>query len=119
MAFQEAFKHLAKADTLTPRETRVLHYLIGTLDFENFIHLSQADVAKELNLKTSNVSTAFRGLVQKGCLIVGPKVGRSATYRLAPELGWKGRVKSLEDARKNGLKLVIGTGDTAPEKPNT
>lgn len=116
MAFQEGLEHLAKAGNLTAREFRVLCLLMARLDFENFIHLSQADVARELGLRASHVSAAFRRLVEEGCLIVGPKVGRSATYRLAPELGWKGRVRNLEEARKRGLHVVLGT-PRDPELP--
>ena len=92
MASQEGLAVLAKHD-LSIREMRVLLYLMSKLDFENFIYVPQADVAKELQLDKGNVSKCVKKLIELGIIIKGPKVGRAATFRLSPDFGWKGRVK--------------------------
>lgn len=107
MGFQDGFLSLA-ALQLTGREWRVLAYLLGKLDFENYLHVSQADIARQLVIAPPDVSKAVRRLVEAGVLIRGPKVGRAGTLRLAPEFGWKGRVRSLHVARGKALSVVQG-----------
>lgn len=106
MTFQDGLLGLAKDKGLNLEMWRVLSYLMGKLDFENYIHISQAVIAAELGMQPSNMSRAIARLMAKGILIAGPKVGRAKTYRLSPALGWKGRVTSLEKARKSHLEIV-------------
>ena len=68
----------------------VFNALMARLDFENFIQVSQADIASELDMRPSNVSRAMKRLDALG-FIRGPKVGRSHTLQLHPSLAWKGR----------------------------
>ena len=98
MIFQDSLIQLAKDKeiTLTPR--RVLDYLIGLADYDNKIVVSQSFLAEELNLYRPDVSHAISLLLKKGYLEKGPKSGRSFTYRLIPELGYKGRAKSWKRA---------------------
>ena len=100
MNSQEALKLIAKDKDLQGRTLRVFLYLCGILDFENLIQIPQIEICKELDLKRSNVSLAIKILVDKGILIQGPKIGRSFAYRLNPDYGWKGKVKNLNEYRK-------------------
>ena len=60
------------------------------LDFENFIQLSQADLAKLIGMEKQNVNRAMAELFERGIIIIkGMKVGRSLTYRLSPTFGFK------------------------------
>lgn len=98
----------------------VFNALMARLDFENFIQVSQSDIADELQMKTSNVSRAVKKLCDLGFIRRGPKVGRSFTYQLHPELAWKGKPKghhtAKEQARQQGWKIIEGG---LPEKdPN-
>ena len=83
----------------------VLLYLCGRLDFDNFVHVSQADIAAHLRVNKSRISEAVKKLSQKGVLIRGPKIGRSSTFRLNPTFGWKGDSKK---AREFQLELIQG-----------
>jgi len=100
MQSQDAILALAQDKELAGRPTRVLLYLLARLDFENFIHVPQVDIAQALELRASNVSKAIQLLEGKGILIRGPKVGRSFGWRLNPNFGWKGKVRHLHDARR-------------------
>ena len=100
MNSQEALKLIAKDKDLQGRTLRIFLYLCGILDFENLIQIPQVEICRELDLKRSNVSLAIKILVDKGILIQGPKVGRSFAYRLNPDYGWKGKVKNLNEYRK-------------------
>jgi predicted transcriptional regulator len=105
MANQEGWHTLAKDTELTLRSRRVLDFLFGRLDFENWILVSQAEIAEELELDKANVCRAIKQLVDKGILFRGPKTGRSVTFRLNPRYGYKGDRKSLQNS--NLLRLPL------------
>jgi septum formation inhibitor MinC len=108
MAFQDTFEELAKDPELTLEPKNVLLYLFSKLDFENFIQQSQADVAKALGMHKEQVSRAMKLLTSKQIVLEGPKVGRSKCYRLNPNYGWKGKVKTLQEARREQLQVIQG-----------
>jgi len=108
MAFQDAFEEIAKDPELTLEPKNVLFYLYSKLDFENFIQQSQKDIAEGLGMKKENVSRAMRVLTSKQIVLEGPKVGRSKCYRLNPNYGWKGKVKTLQEARREQLRVIEG-----------
>ena len=114
MAIQEGFTYLAKLN-LTQEQTRVLHFLFGKLDFENWLRISQIEIAKELGMKRPNISRAIKKLCEEGIIHKGPKVGTSWTYRLDPNFGWKGKAskkKAAEDAirkaKERGWDVIEG-----------
>lgn len=90
----------------------VFNALMARLDFENYIQVSQSEIAEELEMQRSNVSRAVKRLVDLGFIKTGPKVGRSFTYQLHPELAWKGRgqnhFKAREAARAAGWQVIDG-----------
>jgi DNA-binding transcriptional ArsR family regulator len=106
MSFQDAFIKLAMDRTIKGEQMRVLLYLIGKLDFENWIHVPQAEIAEVLGMTAPQVSRAIASLTAKGLLTKGPKLGRVTTLQLSLNVGWKGRVKSLQDARRRHLAVV-------------
>ena len=100
MNSQEAMVILAKDKDIKGETHRVLWFIGGILDFENWVQLSVTEIAQELELKRPNVSRAIKLLEQKEIIIRGPKVGRSHAFMLNPEFGWKGKVKNLDEYRK-------------------
>ncbi len=100
MNSQEALDLLAEDPDLTKDALRVLLKLCAKLDFENWIYITQTDICKELKINKSNVSKAIKLLISKSIILQGPKVGRSFGYRLNPDYGWKGKVKNLNEYRK-------------------
>jgi len=114
MTFQDGLLKLATDKSVTGEQWRVLAYLMGRLDFENYIHLPQQELCDKLGMQPSNVSRAIAGLTTKGVIVKGPRVGRVGTLRLNPGLGWKGRVRSLQEARKRRLSVVQGGAGAKP-----
>ena len=59
-----------------------------------------------------NFSRAVKRLETLGILSKGPKTGKSATWRLNPQVAWKGTGKkhfgALREAQKRGWKLING-----------
>ncbi|MEC8195744.1 MAG: replication/maintenance protein RepL [Pseudomonadota bacterium] len=109
----EVFKDIRSAD-----QQRVLWALLEVLDFENHIQVSQTKICKDLNMAPANVSRSIKALHERGVLIKGPKVGRSLTYRLNPDMGWKGSAKqhnqALQDRMKQANMRVVTSGTEAP-----
>lgn len=108
MAFQDSFEEIAKDKELTLEPKNVLFYLYSKLDFENYIQQSQKDIAEGLGMKKESVSRAMKVLTAKQIIIEGPKVGRSKCYRLNPNYGWKGKVKTLQEARREQFQVIQG-----------
>lgn len=100
MNSQEAMVILAKDKEIKGEAHRVLWFIGGILDFENWVQLSVSEIAEELELKRPNVSRAIKLLEKKEIIIRGPKVGRCYAFMLNPEFGWKGKVKNLDEYRK-------------------
>ena len=82
--------------------------ILADLDYENFIQIAQADIAETLGMQKTNVSRAVRALLDVGVIFEGPKVGRSKTYRLNEQFGWKGTVTNHKKALKNGFSVIQG-----------
>ena len=103
---QNALRILAKE--LTGEQFKVLMLMLADLDYENFIQIAQADIAETLGMQKTNVSRAVRALLDVGVIFEGPKVGRSKTYRLNEQFGWKGTVTNHKKALKNGFSVIQG-----------
>ena len=100
---------------LQGKDRAVLDMLIARLDTANYIQVQQVEIADRLHMEKQHVNRSIRRLIEEGILVEGPKVGRSCSYRLSPEYGWKGsaksHVKELAEYRKNRLKLVHSKAD--------
>lgn len=84
------------------RDLDVLLLLTTILDYENLLLVNQTDMGRKLGMKQPNVARSLKILLKKNLLIEGPKTGRSKTYRLNPNVGWKGTAKN----HVKHLKLV-------------
>ena len=102
---QDATDYIAE-NIRTVDDYRVLMKLASKLDFENLICISAVEVAQELKMKPSNFSRSVRRLKELGILIEGPRVGKSKTYRLNPNVGWKGSAKNHKNALRQHLSVV-------------
>lgn len=98
----------------------VFNALMARLDWENFMQVSQSEIAQELDMRPSNVSRAVKKLCDLGFIRRGPKVGRSHTYQLHPDLAWKGKPQkhhgAREAARQAGWRVVEGGKEPDPDQ---
>lgn len=88
-AFQDGLTWLAQQD-MTGEQWRVLAYLLGQLDFDNYLKVQQTEIADKLHMKKPNVSRAMKKLAELDVITVGPMAGRSKTYRLNPRIAHRG-----------------------------
>lgn len=99
---------LSIANDLNHDQTRVLMALLADLDYENFIQVAQIEIAEALNMQKTHVSRAIKKLIEFGIILEGPKIGRSKTYRLNPQFGWKGTITNHKKALSSRLTLING-----------
>ncbi len=92
------------ADNLKGSEFRVLMKLLKWLDYENLIQIQQNEIADELKMEKQNVNRSINKLIDVGILLKGPKIGKSCSYRLNPNFGWKGKAKSHQKALKDRME---------------
>ena len=107
---QPALMALATGD-FGEQAYRVFFGVIAMLDFENWIQLNQSELSEKLKMSRQNFQRALRKLENEKILIRGPRVGRSTTFRLNPNYGWKGSAKKHNEVLKQkmdklGISLV-------------
>lgn len=91
MGIQQAFIAMAKDKELTGETRRVLDYMMGTMDFENFIAVEQKQIAEELGMQASHVSRSIKKILEKGIIELGPMIGKVKTYKMNWNYAWKGK----------------------------
>lgn len=103
MQMQDALEPLA-AEKLPGRTLSVLLFLLARLDWQNWVHVNQSQIAERLKMHQPDVSRAMRQLEKRGILTRGPRGGKVITYRLDPHFAWKGEAKghskALHEAEK-------------------
>jgi hypothetical protein len=57
-------------------------------------------------------------LETKEIILRGPKVGRSYAFMLNPEFGWKGKVKNLDEYRKQRSDDSLRKSQRKEQKPS-
>ena len=87
--YQSALKTLAKWN-LPNEQYRVMLELLSETDFDNYIRISQSQLAEELDMKQSSVARAIKALKEKNVIVEGPRAGLNKTYRLNPYIAHKG-----------------------------
>ena len=91
---------------LSGNDFKVLMKLLSVLDYENLIQVSQAEIARELNMHRQHVQRSIKRLMDLGIVLEGVKIGISRSYRLNLNFGWKGSAKGHREALTDHLKLV-------------
>lgn len=92
------------ADNLKGSEFRVLMKLLKWLDYENLIQIQQIEIANELKMEKQNVNRAINKLIDVGIVLKGPRIGKSCSYRLNPNFGWKGTAKNHRKALRERME---------------
>lgn len=99
---------LLMANELNHEQMRVLLALLAHLDYENYIQVAQVEIAENLKMQKTHVSRAIKGLKDSGIILEGPKIGRTKSFMLNPNYGWKGSVTNHDKALKHGFSVIEG-----------
>lgn len=111
VASQDPMAMLAADKEMTMEPCRVFLYLLSRLDFDNFIYVTQAEIADFLGMQKPHVSRAIKFLERKEMILRGPKLGHSHAWRLNPNYGYKGDPEgkvSRPDGKKTVFKVIDG-----------
>jgi DNA-binding MarR family transcriptional regulator len=103
MIFQEILKKAVKE--LTEGELRVFNYMLGVMDFENWIGIPQKEIAKEVGIHPKTISRIMKRLVEKGYIEIYKK-GRENYYRIRPEVAWKGTEREHLKVLRNNNPIL-------------
>lgn len=98
--FQAAIVRLAIEGTLGKEAWRVLGYLLGMLDWDNWIVVPQVSIAQALRMRPAHVSRAIRTLVDRKILLQAPPPKPRATYRLNSAVAYKGQYNGWQKRRR-------------------
>jgi predicted transcriptional regulator len=104
MASQLTAKHLAQAEDLNGTDIKVLLYLLSQIDFDNLAMVTQSHIAREMNVKQSQVSKALKKL-EELMYIDKRNVGGNNAYYIEPFVAKKGTVKK-EKSNASGLDEI-------------
>jgi len=107
MISQESLREIARDKDIKGETFRVFLYIIGILDFENWIHIPQKEIAEYLGMHKTVVSRSIKKLIDKEIIVKGDKLGKSYIFRFNPNFGWKGKVKNLDEYREEKYKEEI------------
>ena len=88
--FQDSLNWLSE-QALTGEQLRVLLKLMSRLDYDNYIRVSQKELAAELGMKDTHISRAIRKLRELDVIVEAPRMGKYKLYRLNPRMGYKGK----------------------------
>ena len=90
--FQDSLMWMAKQD-LTGEQWKVFAAMGSKMDYNNYIRISQTDLADSLNMKQPQIARAIKKLIELDIIAEGPRAGLSKTYILNPNIGMKGKQK--------------------------
>ena len=102
---QNAMRSLANS-SLGDQANRVLWVVLAELDFENWIQLNQAQLASQIGMARSHFNQALKKLEGESIVFRGPRVGKSVTFRLNPNFGWKGSAKNHNKALQDKMQSL-------------
>jgi len=69
---------------LTGEELRILFNLMSRLDYDNYVKITQTQIANDMKLHKSSISRAINHMVELKIMIPGTKEGVMNKYRLNP-----------------------------------
>lgn len=84
----------------------VLWWLLGHCDYDNLIEVNQAEIARDLGMRGPNVARALARLVGSDLVAAGPRIGMHRSYRLNPEMAWRGKAVGHHAALRARMKAA-------------
>jgi predicted transcriptional regulator len=102
-----AIEKLGMDKDITINDFRVLTVLFGRLEYENWLYITQQEIADQLGLQRPNVTKCLKKLIDKGIILKGSKLGKVNGYRLNAYYGWRGRItKEYQSTYEKHSKLI-------------
>lgn len=114
IGFQAGFIEIAKMKINAAKKKmvgaeakNVFLFLLGRIEYENKVAVSQIEIARELEMKKQNVSRAIKALIEEGVLEVeDPLRKRRLRMKLSDKYAWKGKLNTLREEQKRRKKAT-------------
>jgi DNA-binding transcriptional ArsR family regulator len=100
MGMQLGFESMAKAK-LKSEALKVMLLMLGRMDYENEVRLTQKQISEILSMKKQNVSRAMRALREAGVIDAQDE---NRIVRFFPDFVWRGKVQKLNATKKEIAK---------------
>lgn len=98
---------LARDKDLRLIHHRIIQYLVGLLDFDNYVNVEVAAISSDLGIDLSDTYKAIKLLEKKEVILPGPKLRGFHSYRFNPFYGYRGNPTGKVRKTKLGeIKLV-------------
>jgi Firmicute plasmid replication protein (RepL) len=88
-------EELSKDKRFGGGEFRVFYFLIGRMDLNGSVQMSQGDIGKEISMKQSAVCRAMKVWVESGVIRAAGKRGQTATYTFNPYFVFRGKPSNV------------------------
>ena len=98
--FQRMMGQLGREGRIGKEGWRVIAWLLGRLDWDNWLVVPQRELAEALGMSQQNVSRAIRQLCQEGVLLRAASPAPRSTYRLSAEFAYRGSRNGWEKRRR-------------------
>jgi len=98
--FQDMIDKLSCDRRMTGERARVFLLLLCRCDWENWLYIQQAEIAKKSGLHPTQVSRSIRFLLEVGVIVKGPKMGGASAYKLNSHYVYKGKIVNLAQHRR-------------------
>lgn len=109
LAWQEESMNIGTNKSLKLTDHKVLRILEAKLDFENWIRISQQEIAEILGIAQPNICVSMKKLIEHGMVIPGPSVKKIKTFKLSPSIAWKGTMQQGAKERRKALTDLEAT----------
>ena len=100
LLFQRAVDTLARGRHLSKDGWRVMAYLLGRLDWDNWLVIPQWQIVKALDMHQPNVSRAIRQLCAEGVLMQAAPPAPRTAYRLSADFAYRGQYNGWQKRRR-------------------
>ncbi len=113
--FQEALKRIVVGEGMTLITYRVFCFMLGTMQFENFIAINIKTMAEDLNVGEASIKRAMKQLKELNIVIsIKDTLDRRLNcYMLNPKAAWKGKsknyiavVKKMKNLKDPGQQML-------------
>ena len=98
--FQQAIRRLGQEGRIGKESWRVLAYLLGILEWDNWLVVPQVQIAEALGMHRVQVSRAIRQLLAEGILGQAEPPAPKTAYRFRAEFAYRGSMNGWQKRRR-------------------
>jgi len=92
--FEEEIINIASNKNLNGTDLRVFLCIIGNLEYENILNISQKKLGEMLGIGKKEISKSINKLIKEEYLQIIDKIGRQNIYKFNPNIVFKSRAKN-------------------------